>query len=117
MVVYQRLELDQRPTWSDVTSAGTFRLRPGETFDPHYHDCDEYWLIFGGRALVSVGGERYSVGPSDIVCTQIGTVHDILAIEGQLEMFWFEAKLKPGGRGGHLHRRPQDAAGHLVDEL
>ncbi|MDP8904858.1 MAG: cupin domain-containing protein [Chloroflexota bacterium] len=117
MAVYRRLKIDQRPAWSDVTSAGSARISAGESFDPHYHDCDEYWLIYGGHALVSVDGERYTVGAGDIVCTQSGRVHDILAVDGTLEMFWFEGVLAPGGRAGHLHSTPQDAAGHPIATL
>ena len=117
MSVYRRMEPDERPEWSDVTSAGSAQLRPGQTFDPHYHDCDEYWLVYGGRALVSVGDERYIVGPGDIVCTNTGLVHDILAIDAVLEMFWFEGALVPDGRAGHLHRTPGEAAGHPIRTL
>ena len=50
--VWKRIEDDDRPAWSDVTSTGTFRIDPGQTFDRHYHDCDEYWFIRDGRYKV-----------------------------------------------------------------
>jgi len=117
MVVVQRLSPEARPPWSDVTSAGVFRVEPGGRFDRHYHDCDEYWLVFAGRARVLVGDGTYLVGPTDIVCTPTGTEHDVIGVRGTLEAFWFEASTPPGGRIGHLHRTPEDAQGHDVPPL
>ena len=114
LTVVRRLSPDHRPPWSDVTSAGIFRVEPNGRFDRHYHDCDEYWLIFVGRALVSVGDRRYTVGAGDIVCTETGVEHDIVAVAEGLGGFWFEGRTPPNGRVGHLHRRPEDAAGHDV---
>jgi mannose-6-phosphate isomerase-like protein (cupin superfamily) len=115
--IVRSLSPEARPSWSDVTSAGTLRVEPNGRFDRHYHDCDEYWLVFAGRALVFVGSRTYPVGPGDIVCTPTGTEHDVLAVSKTLEAFWFEAATPPGGRVGHLHRTAEDAAGHVVPPL
>jgi mannose-6-phosphate isomerase-like protein (cupin superfamily) len=115
--IVQRLSPEARPSWSDVTSAGVFRVEPNERFDLHYHDCDEYWLVFAGRAKVLVGARTYAVGPGDIVCTPTGTEHDVVAVAETLEAFWFEAATPPGGRIGHLHRTEEDAKGHVVPSL
>lgn len=112
--VWKRIEGDERPAWSDVTSTGTFRIEPGQTFDRHFHDCDEYWLIFEGRAIIEIDDERYAIEPGDIVCTEIGREHDFLQVFETVRGFWFEAVLIPGGRAGHLHRSPERAAGHRV---
>ena len=69
MVIVRGLSPDARPSWSDVTSAGIFRVEPGGRFDRHFHDCDEYWLVFSGRAVVAVGSEPYPVEAGDIVIT------------------------------------------------
>jgi mannose-6-phosphate isomerase-like protein (cupin superfamily) len=116
-VVVKNLWPDHRPSWSDVTSAGIFRVEPNGRFDLHYHDCDEYWLIFAGRARVTVGPGTYEVGPGDIVCTPTGTEHDVIGVYETLQGFWFEAATPEGGRVGHLHRRPEDAEGHDVPLL
>ena len=116
-VVVKNLWPDARPSWSDVTSAGIFRVEPNGRFDLHYHDCDEYWLIFAGRARVTVGTGTYEVGPGDIVCTPTGTEHDVIGVYETLEGFWFEARTPEGGRVGHLHRTAEDAEGHDVPLL
>ena len=115
--IVQRLSPEARPSWSDVTSAGIFRVEPNGRFDRHYHDCDEYWLVFSGRARVLVGDRPYTVGPGDIVCTPTGTENDVVADAETLEAFWFEAATLPGGRIGHLHRTEEDARGHDVPAL
>ena len=114
LVIVRGLSPESRPSWSDVTSAGTFRVEPNGRFDRHFHDCDEYWLVFSGRARVLVGAQTYTVGPGDIVCTPTGTEHDVVAVADTLEAFWFEARTPPSGRIGHLHRTPEDAKGHDV---
>jgi mannose-6-phosphate isomerase-like protein (cupin superfamily) len=115
MPVFKRISEQNRPDWCQVTSAGTFRVpREGGTFDNHYHDCDEYWLICKGRALVKSEGIEYLVEPGDIICTQAGADHDVLEVFEDIEAFWFEDATPPGGRTGHLHRTPEDAAGHPV---
>ena len=117
MVVVRTISPEARPSWSDVTSAGVFRVQPDGRFDRHYHDCAEYWLVFAGRARVLVGERTYQVGPGDIVCTRTGTEHDVLGVYETLEAFWFEASTPPGGRIGHLHRTDEDARGHDVPAL
>ena len=112
--VWKRIEGEERPAWSDVTSTGTFQIQPGQTFDRHHHDCDEYWFIFEGRAVIEIDDERYTVEAGDIVCTEIGREHDFLQVFEPIRGFWFEAVLKPGGSAGHLHRSPERAAGHRV---
>ena len=116
-VVLRTISQETRPSWSDVTSAGVFRVEPDGRFDRHYHDCDEYWLVFAGRARVLVGQRIHEVGPGDIVCTPTGTEHDVVGVFDTLEAFWFEARTPPAGRIGHLHRTGEDAKGHDVPAL
>jgi mannose-6-phosphate isomerase-like protein (cupin superfamily) len=117
LTVVRGLSPDHRPSWSDVTSAGIFRIEPNGRFDRHYHDCDEFWLLFAGHARIWVGDRTYMVGAGDIVCTPTGVEHDITAVDGVLEGFWFEGRTPPGGRVGHLHRTEEDAQGHDVPSM
>ena len=104
-----------RPPWSEVTSAGIFRVpREGGRFDCHYHDCNEYWLVFQGKARIRSEGTEYYVRRGDIVCTKAGDEHDVLEVYEDLEAFWFEDATPPGGRIGHLHRDAEKEQGHEV---
>ena len=109
---------DNRPEWSSVTSAGIFRVpAAGGRFDCHYHDCDEYWLVFRGKAKVVTEGQTYYAKPGDIVCTKAGDEHDVIEVYEHLEAFWFEDVTPAGGRIGHLHRDADKAKGHPVPHL
>jgi mannose-6-phosphate isomerase-like protein (cupin superfamily) len=117
VVVVKFLGPERRPPWSDVTSAGVFTVEPNGRFDRHYHDCDEYWLFFGGRGVVLVGDKTYAIEPRDIVCTRAGVEHDVLGVADTLQAFWFEGATPPGGRIGHLHRNDEAASGHVVPHI
>lgn len=112
------MKKDNRPDWSQVTSAGIFRISTeGGRFDCHYHDCDEYWLIYKGKAKISTEGQTSYIQPGDIVCTRAGDEHDCLEVYEDLEAFWFEDATAEGGRIGHLHKSEEKAKGHPVPAL
>ena len=66
MPVHRGLGPDNRPGWCEVTSAGIFKVPRDGWFDRHYHDFNEYWLVFKGRAKVLSEGQEYVVGPGEI---------------------------------------------------
>jgi len=106
---------ENRPDWCGVTSAGIFRVpRQGGRFDCHCHDCDEYWLVFRGKAQVLSEGREYYVKEGDIVCTKAGDEHDVLEVYEDLESFWFEDETPSGGRIGHLHKDLEKKKRHPV---
>lgn len=106
---------DNKPAWSAVTSSGIFRVASKSgRFDCHYHDCDEYWLVFKGAGKVMTEGAEFYVKPGDIVCTKAGEEHDVVEVYEDLEAFWFEDATPQGGRVGHLHRDAEKAKGHEV---
>ncbi len=109
------LDAGNRPDWCRATSAGRFFVPcDGGRFDLHFHDCDEYWLIYAGCGKIVVGDVEAEVEPGDIVCTPAGIEHDVLEVYADLAAFWFELETPPGGRIGHLHRSAVAAVGHLV---
>jgi mannose-6-phosphate isomerase-like protein (cupin superfamily) len=115
---HRALGPDNRPDWCEVTSAGMFYVpTAGGRFDCHYHDCDEYWLVFGGKAKVVTEGEASYVQRGDIVCTRAGDEHDVVEVYEDLVAFWFEDATPEGGRIGHLHRDADKAQGHAVPHL
>jgi len=109
------LQEGNRPDWCTLTSAGVFRVpRKDGRFDCHYHDCNEYWLIFAGKAKIMSEGKEYYVKPGDIVCTKAGDEHNVVEVYEELQGFWLEDALPAGGREGHLHRGGEKIRGHLV---
>lgn len=103
------------PAGCPLTALGVFRVpRVGGRFDNHFHDCDEYWLIYKGRAVVVSEGKEYEVGPGDVVYTKAGDHHDVIEVSEDLEAFYLEDRLVGAGRVGHLHETPENAEGHDV---
>lgn len=94
-----------KPDWVRWSNFGFGDVIDAEGFDRHFHDADEYWIVFSGKARVLSEGKEYVIGPGDTLCTRMGDEHDILEIlEGPLRTFWFEDELKGLRRPGHLHR-------------
>ena len=71
-------------------------------------------MIFAGKARIVTEDVTYYVQRGDIVCTQAGDEHDFLEVYEDIEMFWFEDSLLPGGRTGRLHRDVESSKGHIV---
>ena len=76
---------------------------PKETnFDNHYHDCDEYWILFAGRGVVVSEGKHYEVGVGDCVATGMGHHHDFPQVFEPVEAVYFETTLERQKCLGHL---------------
>jgi len=99
----------EKPEWLKWSNFGVGIVHDAAGFDLHFHDADEYWLIYSGRAKVLSEGQEYEIGPGDILVTKMGEEHDILEIlEGPLKSFWIEDELRGRMRPGHLHRLEDD---------
>jgi mannose-6-phosphate isomerase-like protein (cupin superfamily) len=112
----ERLTAANRPPGCPAHSAGRFRLRADGTshFDRHYHDFDEFWFVAAGSGTIMLGEDELDVQAGDIIYTPAGTDHDVLAVTGDLHIFWLSWTLPDGASGQHLHRTNADAARHLV---
>lgn len=94
--------IDPLPEESFIRNYGVDTLIEGSSSDLHYHDCDEWWAIINGRALVSDAVEAFEVGPGDMVFTPMGETHKIEALT-MVTIAWFVGPLKGQKRKGHLH--------------
>ncbi len=100
---------NEKPDWVKWSGFGMGTVAHADDLERHFHDADEYWVVFAGRARVLSEGKEYEIGPGDILCTRMGDEHDILEIiEGPLRTFWFEDELRGRQRPGHLHRGEDD---------
>jgi len=80
------------------------------TFDNHYHDCDEYWIVYEGSGLVVSEGRAYLVGPGDCLATGIGHHHDFPQVSIPVTAVYFETTLEGDRRLGHLWNHTHGAA-------
>jgi quercetin dioxygenase-like cupin family protein len=113
-VAEYRIAPDNRPPGCAAAGIGVFRICPDATFDPHLHDSAEYWLIYEGKAKVSVDGRTHYAQAGDVVCTPAGAVHDIVEIYEEVEAFYLEEPLPVGGRLGHLYPDGLEPTAHPI---
>ncbi len=101
----------------EVGGAGIFTGAPSEkpqdngdrteypkftNFDNHFHDCDEYWILFEGSGLAYSEGVLYLVGPGDCVATARGDHHDLPRVDAPIRAIYFETTMEGQKRRGHL---------------
>ena len=83
---------------------------PGDAFDypktngidRHYHDCDEYWIVYEGRGRAVSEGRFYDVAPGDCVATGMGHHHDFPVDYEPFKAVYFETDLEGQKRKSHL---------------
>ncbi|MFP4249306.1 MAG: cupin domain-containing protein [Armatimonadota bacterium] len=92
------------PHW---TAYGVMSLARGDSIRPHFHDCDEWWIITEGRALITTEGEEHEVESGHMIFTPMGEEHGVLEVYRDLKGTWFEGRLRGRKRRGHLHH-PED---------
>jgi mannose-6-phosphate isomerase-like protein (cupin superfamily) len=72
------------------------------SFDNHYHDCDEYWILFEGRGVAVSEGKSFDVGPGDCIATGMGHHRDFPQVFEPVRSVYFETTMEEQKRGGHL---------------
>ena len=72
------------------------------SFDCHFHDCDEYWILFAGRGVAVSEGKSYEVASGDCVATGMGYHHDFPIVHEPVRAVYFETTMEGERRRGHL---------------
>jgi mannose-6-phosphate isomerase-like protein (cupin superfamily) len=65
-------------------SMGMYLLPTGSKDAQHPHTADEVYIIERGRAQLEVEGERFDVGPGDVISVDRGRDHHFLNITEDL---------------------------------
>jgi mannose-6-phosphate isomerase-like protein (cupin superfamily) len=86
-------------------------------FDCHYHDCDEYWILYAGRGIAVSEGKQYEVGPGDCIATGMGHHHDFPQVFEPVKAIFFETTLEGQKRRGHLWNHTHGRAEPKVDRV
>jgi mannose-6-phosphate isomerase-like protein (cupin superfamily) len=86
-------------------------------FDNHYHDCDEYWVVWAGRGVAVSEGQAYEVDPGDCVATAMGHHHDFPRAQEPVRAVYFETTLRGAKRRGHLWEHTHGPARPTVDDV
>ena len=72
------------------------------TFDRHFHDCDEYWIVFEGSGLAMSEGEFHELNPGDCLATGMGHHHDFPKVNEPVRAVFFETTMEGRKRRRHL---------------
>ncbi len=86
-------------------------------FDNHYHDCDEYWIIFAGKGLAVSEGQFYEIGAGDCLATGMGHHHDFPRVFETIRGVYFETTLEGQKRLGHLWNHTHGPAQPRQDRI
>jgi mannose-6-phosphate isomerase-like protein (cupin superfamily) len=82
--------------------------------DPHYHDCDEYWIVLEGACTTVVGDRHMTMNVGDCEPIGMGHHHDMPSVTSPVKAVFFETTLEGEKRVGHLwnhtHGRAQPKA-------
>ncbi|MHB9036988.1 MAG: cupin domain-containing protein [Armatimonadota bacterium] len=103
MPVLKHAEWHKKPGWCSFSDYGICRMSAGE-FEPdyHFHDCDEYFFVIDGRAVVRLECQDYEIGEGDAVLIPMEAGHQILEIKEDLTILWIYDELKGLKRTGHV---------------
>lgn len=106
--------------WSDDRgSRGTFKIENSQLpkndgdpadydgdrqtdFDNHFHDCDEFWIIYDGKGKIATEGNINIVEAGNCVATKAGNHHDMIDIYEPIKGIYLETSLMGRKRAGHL---------------
>lgn len=86
-------------------------------FDSHYHDCDEYWILFEGSGVAVTEGKKYKVQAGDCVATGRGHHHDFPVVYDRVRGVYVETTLEGPKRRGHLWEHTHGRAEPKLDRM
>ncbi|MDA1190637.1 MAG: cupin domain-containing protein [Candidatus Poribacteria bacterium] len=87
------------------------------SFDAHWHDCDEYWIILEGDGTVVTEGKQYDVKAGDCVATGMGFHHDFPRVGAPVKAIYFETTMEGQKRRGHLWNHTHGAPEPSMDRV
>jgi mannose-6-phosphate isomerase-like protein (cupin superfamily) len=90
--------------WQEVIRNEICLFRPDHPCDYHYHDSDEYWMVFRGHFTLNYDGNEYELRPGLMLAAGMGFEHGAVAPEEHFEAVVIATQLEGQKRDGHLVR-------------
>jgi mannose-6-phosphate isomerase-like protein (cupin superfamily) len=90
--------------WKGTIRNEICMFQPGNPCDYHYHDGDEYWVIFRGHFTLDYNGRKVPVGPGTLMAAGKGYEHGALDPEETMNGIVMAMPLEDQERDGHLNR-------------
>ncbi len=90
--------------WTQVIRSEICLFRPDRPCDYHYHDGDEYWMVFRGHFTLNYDGREYNLRPGLLMAAGMGYEHGATDPEEHFEAVVMAMGLEGEKRDGHLNR-------------
>jgi mannose-6-phosphate isomerase-like protein (cupin superfamily) len=90
--------------WKQIIRNEICLFRPDRPCDYHYHDGDEYWMVFRGHFTLNYDGKEYELRPGSMLAAGMGYEHGALHPEEHFEAVVIATQLEGQLRDGHLNR-------------
>jgi quercetin dioxygenase-like cupin family protein len=95
--------------WEHSVRSEICMFDPEHPCDTHYHDGDEYWVIFRGHFTLDYHGRKIKVGPGTLMAAGKGYEHGAENVEETMNGLVIAMPLEDAQRDGHLNRERQGA--------
>ena len=94
---------DLFPQWASIRTLMYFPRQPvGHGPEPHYHDCDEFWMFVAGRGHLWLDGKEYEFTPGTVAYNPMGAVHEFHSYT-EVETVAVTTPLERKKRPVHVH--------------
>jgi mannose-6-phosphate isomerase-like protein (cupin superfamily) len=90
--------------WDHTIRSEIAMFQPGNPCDYHYHDGDEYWVVFRGYFDLDYHGLKVPVKPGELLAFGKGYEHGLLDPEEVMQTIVLAMPLEDRRRDGHLNR-------------
>jgi mannose-6-phosphate isomerase-like protein (cupin superfamily) len=90
--------------WSSVIRNEICLFRPDRPCDYHFHDGDEYWMVFRGHFTLNYDEHEYAMQPGLLLAAGMGFEHGAVNPEEHFEAIVMATQLEGQHRDGHLVR-------------
>jgi mannose-6-phosphate isomerase-like protein (cupin superfamily) len=91
------------PQWASIRTLMYFPRQPvGHGPEPHYHDCDEFWMFVTGRGHLWLDGTEYEFTPGTVAYNPMGAVHEFHSYT-EVETVAVTTPLERKKRPLHIH--------------
>jgi mannose-6-phosphate isomerase-like protein (cupin superfamily) len=91
-------------SWDHTIRSEIFMSQVGNPCDYHYHDGDEYWIVFRGHFPIDYNGLRVATEPGQLLAFGKGYEHGLLEPSETMGAIVFAMPLEDRERDGHLNR-------------
>lgn len=91
-------------TWDHTIRSEICMFQPGNPCDYHYHDGDEYWVVFRGHFDIDYHGLKVPTEPGQLLAFGKGYEHGLLDPTEAMNAIVLAMPLEDRQRDGHLNR-------------